>query len=89
MSYTESGEMYTFFDDRENNLIEQWLKDHGYTWGKNTVCGNCCGMYDEEYWVNGIGGHFKKADQVEFAQFIKGNDIGAKVSGYTISAYSE
>lgn len=87
MSY-ENKVLQTFyhFSTEEHEKIEMWLIKHGYTWGTNTVCGSCCGMYADEYWVDGIGGKFKTEDKQAFADFARKEGIGCSVDGYTISA---
>ena len=85
MSYSETNTIeFIYFSDREDELIKNWLKDHGYKWDHNTVCGDCCGMYADEYWVNGIGGKFPDSDK--FVEFAKANNIDCEVSNYHITA---
>lgn len=87
MAYTKhSEEKYTYFTKEEDKLITKWLKEHGYSWQHNTVCGGCCGMYEDEYYVPGIGGVFRKSDKEEFIKFAEENGIGCSVDGYTIKA---
>lgn len=86
MSYSETGEEYTYFTDEEDLLIKAWLTEHGYEWSHNTVCGSCCGMYEDEYWVDGIGGKFTKKDQEEFRQYAAKTGIDCTVSASAITA---
>lgn len=85
----EEYEVYTHFDEREDNLIQMWLYDHEYAYNTNTVCGGCCGMYADEYWVNGIGGEWREGDEEKFKEFAKENRIPCEVEGYTIRATEE
>lgn len=88
MSYTDSyEETYTHFSDEEDKLIQEWLTKQGYTWSTNTVCGNCCGMYEDEYWVNGIGGKFPENKRKAFLRYALDKKIGCRIYGYTIEAY--
>ena len=85
MGYSkQSEEVFTYFSADEEEKIEKWLKDHGHSWDRNTVCGSCCGMYEDQYWVNGIGGEFPDAS--EFVEFAKKEGIGCRVYGYHIVA---
>lgn len=71
-----SDDVYTEYDEREARLIEKWLSDNGYTWWQPTLCGNCCGMFDGYYQVNGIGGEwYSKEDKESFAKFAEDNSI--------------
>ncbi len=88
MAYSESYETeFVHFSTEEDNLVRKWLKRQGYTWVHNTVCGDCCGMYEDEYWVNGIGGKFPDDMKDKFIRYAKRHNIGARVEGYTIQAY--
>ncbi len=90
MSYSYTAEeVYTEFDDRESKLIEKWLKKHGYTWWQPTLCGNCCGMFDGYYRVNGIGGEWdNEVDKQAFIKYATRNDISfskGEIDNATIS----
>ena len=64
MSYTEDRtEQFYHFSSTEEDIIDGILKDLGYTWDRNKVCGNCCGMYADNYYVDGVGGTFKEEDK--------------------------
>lgn len=98
MSYSESrSEEFFYFSEKEKELIENFLTGLGYEIGKNTVCGSCCGMYADEYWVGGIGGGWKvKSHANKFKKFAEDNGIGCSFSdynpdgiNYTISADPE
>lgn len=88
MAYTETeSEDYTFFTDKEEKLIDNWLKERGYSWNRVTVCGSCCGMYEDCYW--GIGKEnvkFGKADKEAFKKYALENNIGAVISYDDIQA---
>ena len=86
MSYTELGEEYVFFTNEEEKKIDGWLEKHNYIWGRATVCGNCCGFYEDQYWVGGIGGKWRAGDMNKFKQWAKQNGIDAEVSGHCITA---
>lgn len=74
-SYT-SEDVYTEYDESEAKLIEKWLEEHNYSWWQPTLCGNCCGMFDGYYRVNGIGGKWNSVkDKKEFIKFAKENNI--------------
>lgn len=79
MSYTETGEEYTYFTDEEDELIQQWFTDHGYTWWQPTLCGRCCGYFADEYVPNGIGGSMKENDVTEFRKFAEEKSIDCTV----------
>ena len=87
MTYIETGENYTYFEKKEEKVIENWLKKHGYSWERNTVCGSCCGMFEDVYWVNGIGGKLKKGDGKKLVKFLEENKISAEFDNtYHITA---
>lgn len=86
MTYSENGPELVYFTDEEEEKIDVWLTKHGYEWGRATVCGGCCGTYADEYWVDGIGGEFKKGDENRFKRWAKRNNISCEVEGYTIKA---
>lgn len=87
MSYTEDRtEQFYYFSSTEEDIIEGILKDLGYTWDRNNVCGNCCGMYADNYYVDGIGGNFKEVDKKKVYKELKKNNISCSIGGYTISA---
>lgn len=87
MSYSEEKtEEFHYFSEVEHKFIQSWLKKHGYEWRQNAVCGNCCGMYADEYWVNGIWGKFKKEDQETFLKAMEKKGYECSVEGNTISA---
>lgn len=66
MAYIEQDEtVYTYYDSREEKLIERWLEEKGYTWWRPNVCGNHCGMYENFYSVDGIGGEWKSEEDKE------------------------
>jgi hypothetical protein len=77
MAYSNIEEtLFTYYDEREEDLIESWLEEHGYTFWRPTVCGDCCGMYEEFYSVNGICGKWdSETDKQEFIEFAKKNNI--------------
>lgn len=77
MSYSDyDNTEYTYYDEREEELIEKWLTKKGYTFWRPTVCGNCCGMYENFYAINGIIGHWKHDKDIQsFIRFAKKNDI--------------
>ena len=53
MTYSETHEeVFTYFDDWEDEAIEAWLKDHGLSFSFPTLCGSCCGCWNAEYWVD-------------------------------------
>jgi len=87
MSYSEEiNQKFYHFTEEEEDFIDSILTDLGYKWKRATVCGDCCGMYADEYWVDGIGGNFKKADkQIVFAA-LKKKGITCSIGRYTISA---
>ena len=89
MSYVETGEEIVLFTEREDELIQNWLKENGFSWKHNTVCGNCCGMYEDEYWVNGIGGSFPKEKREKFVKFAQDEKIDCEVERYTIRAVKD
>ena len=59
---TQPGQLHYFTDDEEE-IIDSFLRKRGYLWSRATVCGNCCGFYCDEYWVDGISGNFKDQDK--------------------------
>ena len=100
MSYEEDiTETFYHFSEEERNLITKKLEKWGYKWDTNTTCGNCCGMFADYIYVNGIGGKWLPKHQKEMIKFLKekgidaGVDIDHKYSdgsgfhhAYTISA---
>lgn len=86
MTYISEQQEIILFDDTEEAKIDKWLTDNGYKWDRATVCGGCCGFYADEYWVNGIGGEFKKEDVERFLKFAKKKGIFCKVSDNDIQA---
>lgn len=87
MSYEqEESETFFHFSDKEDAFITKFLKEKGYSISQNTVCGNCCGMFADKYWVNGIGGNFKKEDKEELYKLMKKKGYECSIGGYTISA---
>jgi len=74
MPHSESyEETFHTFDDWESDAIEAWLKERGYSWDHPTLCGSCCGFYDQEYWVT-----WKPGDARKFDTFAAIAGIGAK-----------
>lgn len=71
MAYTKQDEtVFTYYDSREEELIEKWLKEKGYSWWRPTVCGDCCGMYENYYAVDGISGKWKsEKDKEDFKKY--------------------
>ncbi len=90
MSFTEHEEqIFYHFSDKENKTIKDFLTLKGYKIDHNTVCGSCCGIFADEYWVNGIGGNFKKEDKEELYKIMKKENYQCSIGGYTISADPE
>lgn len=90
MSYSESkSQEFFYFSNKEREGIETFLKERGYKIDKNHVCGDCCGMYAECYYVNSVGGKWNsKKDSNDFGDMCKEKCISCSYSldGYTISA---
>lgn len=87
MSYIETTEdEFHYFSGEEHNFIQEFLKEKGHEWSTNTVCGNCCGVYADEYWVNGIGGDFPPEDKAELARLMTEKGYSCSIGRYTISA---
>lgn len=87
MTYTETQETeFTYFSDKEDKLIKEFLRKKGHTWGHNTVCGDCCGMYSDQYWVNGIGGEFPEEDKKELAKELERIGTHCSIYSYVIDA---
>lgn len=87
MSYsTTEQEQFYYFTEEEHETIKNFLTQKGYTWNRNNVCGAHCGMYADEYWVNGIGGDFPKEDKEEFLKLMKEKGYECSVEKNTISA---
>jgi len=91
MSHMETEEQtFYLFDDKEKQLIEKWLTKHGYPLHTNTVCGSCCGMFSDYYYVNGICGTWNNAnDRADFIKFLRRHKISASVYSYHIDADPE
>lgn len=90
MSYEDIEETtFTYFSYEEDVFIQSFLKGKGHTWQTNTVCGSCCGMYCDEYWVNGIGGDFPEDDKKELAALMKEKGYSCSIGRYTIAADPE
>ena len=77
MSYTEIHDsIFTFYDDKEELLIETWLEEHRYTWWRPTVCGDHCGIFEKCYYLNGICGSWKSTDDKNsFIEYATKNNI--------------
>lgn len=87
MSYSDyATEEFFYFSSEEKKEIESFLKERGHEWQTNTVCGNCCGMFADEYWVNGIDGNFPEKDKKELADLMKSKSFSCSIGRYTISA---
>ena len=95
MSYQEENtETFYYFSKEEEDIIEGFLTERGYGVHTNTVCGNCCGMFADYYYLGGIGGGWKsKKDCDDFKKLCEKNDISCSFSkfkkdgyNYTISA---
>lgn len=87
MSYLETVEqVFYYFSKDERKKIEKFLEDHEYEWETNNVCGECCGMYADEYWVGGVGGDIKAKDKKAFVRLCKKEKIACSINDYTISA---
>jgi|SRR5437588_5473963 len=87
MSYLEEyTESFYKFSEKEEKIIDSFLESKGYGWGRATVCGDCCGIYASEYWVDGIGGNFKEDDKKALYKLLKAKEIKCSIGGYTISA---
>lgn len=88
MSYRESvSEEFFHFTKQEEEVIESFLKEKGYTIGHNSVCGGCCGMYSDLFYVNGIGGKWKnQKDRTDLHNLLKEMGCEHSIYGYHIDA---
>lgn len=87
MSYTETGDQYTYFTEEEDKKILKFLKKIGYEADHNTPCGSCCGMYEDEYWVGGIGAKLPDEIKQEIRDFLVREKIDGEFDNrYTIKA---
>lgn len=87
MSYKEYEEtVFYHFTEEEHEFIKDFLTNKGHTYEQNTVCGDCCGMYASEYWVNGIFGTFPEKDRDEFIKLMEEKGYECSVEDNTISA---
>jgi len=74
-TYTKDEE-FTEYDSRESNLIECWLKEHGYEWWQPTLCGSHCGMFEKYYNVGGLRAKWDtEKDLQDFIDFAEINNI--------------
>lgn len=91
MTYSEIVEQeFHYFSKEDEKIIEDFLKKKGYKWSTNTVCGSCCGMFADQYWVNGIGGDFKEKDRKALHTLLKEKGIAHSMdNSYHISADPE
>jgi len=87
MSYSEVEETeFYYFSEEAHDFIKEFLESKGHTYERNTVCGDCCGVYASEYWVNGIFGDFPISDKEEFTKLMQEKGYECSVDGNTISA---
>lgn len=63
----------SFFDDWENDAIESWLNKRGLEWDFPTVCGSCCGFYEQEFWIK-----LTSNEVTAFNAFARGKGIEAQ-----------
>ncbi len=88
MSYSEfETEEFFYFSEKERELIETFLKSLGYDLGANVVCGSCCGMYADNYYLNGFGGWTEKSHVNEFKEFVERNKITCSFSEFDNDGY--
>lgn len=92
----EYSEDFFYWNTGEEKKIKDFLKELGYNPQSNHVCGQCCGMYEDMIYIDGIGRGWKnKNDIKKFQDFITENNIECgfpKEVGeylYTISANKE
>lgn len=87
MSYKECEDVeFFYFSEEEHTFIKEFLESKVHTYEQNTVCGDCCGVYASEYWVNGIFGTFPEKDRDEFIKLMEEKGYECSVEDNTISA---
>ena len=82
MNYEEYvTETFYYFSDEEKEIIENFLIEKGYEIDTNVVCGSCCGMYANHYYLGGIGGSWKtKKDMMDFKKLMEKHKISCSFS---------
>ena len=88
MSYSETlTEEFFHFTEEEDEAIKKYFGEKGYRYSHNTVCGSCCGMYSDTYWVNGIGGEWKsEEDRAGLHELLKSMDCEHSIYSYNVDA---
>lgn len=88
MSYKENlTETFYYFSDHEKEIIERFLVERGYGIITNVVCGRCCGMYANHYYLGMDDSWKTREDMSDFKKLMARHKISCSFSDFRKDGY--